>query len=120
MGTCERKRTMVKNYIPQQGDIIWLNFNPTRGHEQKGMRPALVISPLEYNIRSHLALVCPITSNVKGYPFEVLVRIKKNTCAVLVDHIRSVDWKERRATFIEVCKKNSVQDIKDKLSLLLH
>lgn len=71
---------MVKNrnYTPEKGDIVWLNFTPQAGHEQKGRRPALVLSPKEYNSKTGLAIFCPITSKIKGYPFEVLIKSKKS------------------------------------------
>jgi mRNA interferase MazF len=65
------------NYIPNRGDIVWLNFTPQAGHEQMGTRPALVLSPERYNKKTGLAVCCPITSNIKGYPFEVVVSGKK-------------------------------------------
>jgi mRNA interferase MazF len=92
---------MVKTvYIPEQGDIVWVDFNPTRGHEQKGKRPAFVVSRRMYNEKSGLTLLCPITSQEKGYPFEVRVNNDKITGVVLSDQLRSVDWKERKAAFI--------------------
>jgi len=85
-------------YVPERGDIAWLQFSPQAGHEQAGTRPALVISPRAYNRKVGLALFCPITSQVKGYPFEVLLppdlEVKG---AVLSDQIKSLDWQVRRA-----------------------
>ena len=89
-----------ESFIPDRGDIIWLNFNPQSGHEQKGRRPALVLSPAIYNNKTDLALVCPITSQKKGYPFEVVLGSNKITGVVLVDQIKSVDWRERRAELV--------------------
>ena len=89
------------SYIPDRGDIVWINFNPTRGHEQKGKRPALVISPKLYNGKTGLMLVCPITSKAKGYPFEVAVFVEKKPSVALIDQIRSVDWMERKVKKIE-------------------
>ena len=107
---------MVTNYIPQRGDIIWLDFNPQAGHEQAGKRPALVLSPKEYNQKTSLLLACPITSKIKGYPFEVVLSedlpVKG---AILADQIKSLDWQVRNAQFAcrisesilaEVIKKN--------------
>jgi mRNA interferase MazF len=88
----------VAEYVPERGDIAWLQFTPQAGHEQTGRRPALVISPRTYNRKVGLALVCPITSQVKGYPFEVLLpKGLKATGAILCDQIRSLDWRARRA-----------------------
>ncbi|MBI2316224.1 MAG: endoribonuclease MazF [Betaproteobacteria bacterium] len=85
-------------YVPDRGDIVWLQFNPQAGHEQAGHRPALVVSPSSYNRRVGLALFCPITSEVKGYPFEVL--LPKGLAvegAVLSDQLKSLDWRARKA-----------------------
>ncbi len=88
----------MATYAPKRGDIIWLHFTPPAGREEAGRRPALVISPATYNRKVGLALVCPITSKVKGYPFEVeLPRVLKAEGAVLCDQIRSLDWRARRA-----------------------
>ncbi len=84
--------------MPDAGDLVWLSFDPQRGREQSGRRPALVLSPLTYNAKSSLALVCPVTSHVKGYPFEVpLPPGLPVTGVVLADQLKSLDWKERRA-----------------------
>lgn len=90
-------------YIPKQGDIIWINFTPQLGREQAGRRPALVISPFKYNRRVGLALVCPITTKVKGYPFEVTIPEGLAVSGVaLADQVKSFDWQERKAEF--ACK----------------
>jgi mRNA interferase MazF len=100
-----------------RGDIVWLDFTPTKGHEQAGRRPAIVLSPLEYNARAGLMLVCPITSKTKGYPFEIKVEGKIRG-AILVDQIRSVDWRERNAQLIE-SNPAAVIEAKRLLDLLL-
>lgn len=88
----------MARYTPDRGDIVWLHFDPRFGHEQAGRRPALVISPRAYNRKVGLALFCPITSNVKGYPFEVEIpKGSKAAGAVLCDQIKSLDWRVRRA-----------------------
>ena len=85
--------------VPERGDVVWLEFNPQAGNEQAGHRPALVISPRSYNRKVRLALVCPITSRVKGYPFEVeLPQGLAAKGAILCDRIESLDWRARRAT----------------------
>ncbi|MFN8969339.1 MAG: type II toxin-antitoxin system PemK/MazF family toxin, partial [Pseudanabaena sp.] len=76
---------MVKLYIPDRGDIVWLDFDPQAGHEQSGHRPAFVISPIAYNQRSNLALLCPITSKTKGWKFEVLLTDTKTKGVILAD-----------------------------------
>lgn len=89
---------MLKPYVPERGDIVWLEFNPQAGHEQAGHRPALVLSPSSYNKRTGLMLCCPITSRVKGYPFEVRVKTQDGVeGAVLSDQVKSLDWKVRCA-----------------------
>jgi mRNA interferase MazF len=88
-------------YVPQRGDIVWLDFNPQAGHEQAGRRPALVISPAAYNEKTGLALLCPITNKAKGYPFEVLLPARlKVSGVILADHVKNLDWGVRRAKFI--------------------
>jgi mRNA interferase MazF len=88
----------VAAYVPARGDLIWLQFNPQAGHEQAGHRPAVVISPSSYNRRVGLALCCPITSQVKGYPFEVLLPEGLGVeGAILSDQIKSLDWRVRKA-----------------------
>ncbi|HNX60292.1 MAG TPA: endoribonuclease MazF, partial [Spirochaetota bacterium] len=84
---------MVKKYIPDRGDVVWLNFTPQSGHEQMGKHPALVLSPKEYNEKTGLAIFCPITSKEKGYPFEVKIKAKNVSGVVLSDQVNSLDWK---------------------------
>jgi len=92
---------MPRRFIPDRGDFVWLQFNPQAGHEQAGRRPALVLSPASYNRKVGLALVCPVTSAVKGYPFEVIVPDGfKIRGAILSDQVRNIDWKVRQARLI--------------------
>ncbi len=107
------------SYIPNRGDIVWLNFTPHAGHEQMGTRPALVLSPEKYNKKTGLAICCPITSNVKGYPFEVKVSGKKINGAVLSDHLKNLDWKIRKAKFIEKASKDVINECTMKISALI-
>ena len=90
----------MSSYAPERGDVVWLSFNPQAGHEQAGRRPALVLSPKEYNNKVGLSLLCPITSQVKGYPFEVVI---PDDCevqgVVLSDQVKSLDWRIRDAEF---------------------
>jgi mRNA interferase MazF len=89
-------------YVPDRGDIVWLQFDPQAGHEQSGRRPALVISPKAYNAKAGLALFCPITAQAKGYPFECqLPESGRIQGAILSDHIKSLDWRARDATLVE-------------------
>ena len=107
------------SYIPNRGDVVWLNFTPQAGHEQMGARPALVLSPEKYNKKTGLAVCCPITSNVKGYPFEVNISGKKINGAVLSDHIKNLDWKIRKAKFIEKASKEVIDQCSMKISALI-
>ena len=91
----------TKAYVPVRGDIVWINFNPQSGHEQKGRRPALVLSPEEYNKKVGLAIFCPVTNQVKGYPFEVLIPEEMKVLGViLADQVKSLDWKTRNTELI--------------------
>ncbi|MCR1795683.1 MULTISPECIES: endoribonuclease MazF [unclassified Leptospira] len=112
---------MVKKskYTPEKGDIVWLNFTPQAGHKQRGRRPALVLSPKEYNAKTGLAIFCPITSKIKGYPFEVIVKSKKIDGVVLSDQIKNLDWTIREAEFIEPLNKLSLKEVLDNLKLLI-
>lgn len=111
---------MKQQYIPERGDIIWLNFTPQAGHEQAGKRPAIVISPASYNSKTDLMIACPITSKIKNYPFEVLVKGKKISGVVLSDQVKSLDWKARKATFIEKATDFVITEIQEKLVLLIN
>lgn len=106
-------------YIPNKGDLIWLNFSPQAGHEQKGSRPALVISPKEYNKKTHLVLCCPISSHRKGYPFEVVLNQKKIKGVILTDHLKNLDWKARKAKFIEKIKPTALSECIEKIMALI-
>jgi mRNA interferase MazF len=109
-----------KGFIPDRGDIVWLEFNPQAGHEQAGHRPALVLSPKAYNEATSLALMCPITGKVKNYPFETpLPGGLKVSGVVLSDHIKSLDWRARKATFAGKAPENVVADVRAKIQTLL-
>ena len=97
---------------------MWLDFAPTKGHEQSGRRPALVLSPREYNEKVGMAIVCPVTSNKKGYPFEVSLTGKVRG-VVLADQVRSIDWRARNAEVIQVASNDVMRRVSDLLSLLL-
>ena len=107
-------------YFPEQGDIVWINLNPQAGHEQAGRRPAVILSPQGYNEKVGLAILCPITNQIKGYPFEV--RIPKNlpvSGVVLSDQAKSLDWTVRDTEFICKLPANSLRDVLGKLNTLL-
>ncbi|OGU34073.1 MAG: mRNA-degrading endonuclease [Ignavibacteria bacterium GWB2_35_6b] len=111
---------MPVNYIPERGDIVWLNFTPQAGHEQKGKRPAVVLSPKLYNEKTGLALFCPITSVQKNYPFEIeLPSNNKITGVILADQVKSLDWKSRDVKFIDKIKPALVNELREKLSILI-
>ncbi|CAN5512416.1 endoribonuclease MazF [soil metagenome] len=111
---------MARRYIPDRGDLVWLQFNPQSGHEQAGHRPAVTLSPRSYNQRSSLAIFCPITSQIKGYPFEVVLPTGlKISGAVLCDQAKSLDWSARQATFAGKLPSGVIEDILAKLTALL-
>jgi len=106
-------------YIPEYGDIIWLDFDPQKGREMQKRRPALILSPTSYNQKTHLALCVPITSKIKGYPFEVIIDNEKIKGAILSDQLRSLDWYSRNASFITTLSMQQIQDVLAKIRCLL-
>ncbi len=107
------------DYAPRRGDVVWLTFDPQAGHEQAGRRPALVLSPEQYNRRSGFALMCPITSQRKGYPFEVVIPSGSVASGVvLADQVRSLDWRARRAALIGAAPEPVVEETLLKLEPL--
>jgi len=111
---------MTEKYIPSRGDIVWLKFNPQAGHEQAGRRPALVISPKIYNQKVGLALFCPITSQIKGYPFEVEISTNLEIKGVILcDQIKSLDWKMRKAKKICRIPSNILDDVIARIKILI-
>ena len=103
---------MVSKYIPKQGDIVFLNFNPTRGHEQKGERPAIVISNNVFNKNTKMVILCPITSNEKEFPTHYLLEdTKKISGSVLCEHIRSIDYESRKLKFVERASDNDLLSV---------
>lgn len=110
---------MTSKYIPDRGDVVWVDFNPTKGHEQDGRRPAFVVSPKIYNEKSGLMLICPVTSKIKNYPFEVVLGGKHITGVVLTDQLRTFDWLARRAEKIEKVKYIVVEEVKSKILTLI-
>ena len=113
---------MVKRqaYIPERGDIVWLSLNPQVGHEQSGRRPAAVLSPKKYNHKVGLAIFCPITTKVKGYPFEVLIPESLPISGVILsDQVKSLDWRARKAEFICTVPDQVTMEILGKLDTLV-
>lgn len=111
---------MVTKYVPDLGHLVWIDFNPSTGHEQSGRRPAIVLSPSAYNSRTSLAVVAPITNQKKGYSFEVeLPKDSKIAGVVLSDHLKSVDWDRRKATYAGRAPADVVKGVQERISLLL-
>ena len=111
---------MAQRYFPERGDLVWLSFTPRAGHEQSGHCPALVVSPRAYNRRVGLALVCPITSHIKGYPFEVVLPSGLPvTGAILSDQVKSLDWRARSARLMGKLPSDLLQETVAKIMALL-
>jgi mRNA interferase MazF len=108
-----------KNYVPEKGDIVWLDFDPKAGHAQKGRRPALVISQMSYNEKVGSGIVCPITSKEKGYPFEVKVEGKNISGCVLSDQVKSLDWKIRNVEFIEKASAEVIEKVVEIIKVII-
>ncbi len=105
-------------YIPNAGDIVWLQFTPQSGHEQSGHRPALVLSPAAYNSKTSLMVCCPLTTQIKGYPFEVAIASEKPS-VVLADQVKSLDWRSRKAKFKGTVKSKELSEVRAKLRALI-
>lgn len=111
---------MASSYVPERGDLVWLQFAPQRGHEQSGLRPALVLSPRAYNRKVGLALACPVTSRVKGYPFEVLLPDGLEARgAILCDQIKSLDWRARKARRLDRVPAGVLADVTARILALV-
>ncbi len=106
-------------YVPERGDIVWMEFSPQLGHEQSGRRPALIVSPKDYNEKTHLCVLFPITSQIKNYPFEVLIQGEKIKGAILTDQIKSFDWFKRKTKKIETVKERVLKECLLNVNLLL-
>jgi mRNA interferase MazF len=110
----------TSDYVPARGDLVYMNFDPQVGREQAKRRPALVLSPVEYNLRTGLAVMCPITSRVKRYPFEVAIPPGgKVSGVVLSDHIKNLDWRARKADFADKASPSVLDEVLAKLNALL-
>lgn len=111
---------VAESESPNRGDLVWVSLNPQAGHEQAVRRPALVVSPAEYNRRVGLALMCPITSKAKGYPFEVsLPDNLKISGVVLSDQVKSLDWRARETQIADVAPESTTAEVMGKLNALL-
>ncbi|MBE9509556.1 MAG: endoribonuclease MazF [Bacteroidetes bacterium] len=109
-----------KSYIPDRGDVIWISLNPQAGHEQSGRRPALVLSPSSYNGKVGLSILCPITNQIKGYPFEVLLPKDLEVSGVaLSDQVKNLDWRSRKTKYICTLPEKITIEVLNKLNTLL-
>ena len=109
-----------QDYIPRYGDAVWITLNPQAGHEQAGRRPAVVLSPQNYNSKVGLAILCPITNRTKGYPFEVLLPAGLPVAgAILSDQVKSLDWRVRNAELICTLPDETISEVLQKLGTLL-
>jgi mRNA interferase MazF len=107
----------AQQYVPEQGDVVWLDFDPQVGHEQAGRRPAVVVSIATYNGTTGLALMCPVTNQSKGYPYEVALPANAPaTGVILADQMKSLDWRARRATYMGVVGAEVVDEIFDRVA----
>ena len=108
------------SWIPARGEVVWLDFSPQVGFEQAGRRPAVVVSATAYNGRVGLALVCPVTRQAKGYPFEVPLPVSSGLeGVVLADQVKSLDWHRRNAQPVAMLPKRTIEEILEKITLLL-
>ncbi len=109
-----------QTYVPKCGDLVWIALNPQAGHEQTGRRPAVVLSPKSYNSKTGLAIICPLTSQIKGYPFEVLLPEGIPISGVILsDQVKSLDWHTRNAEVICALPDETISEVLQKLSTLL-
>jgi len=109
-----------RSYVPQCGDIVWITLNPQTGHKQAGRRPAVVLSPASYNGKTGLAIFCPVTNQIKGYPFEVLIPHGLPVAgAILSDQVKSLDWHIRNAELVCTLPPDTTSEILQKLNTLL-
>jgi mRNA interferase MazF len=109
----------TRNYVPDSGDVVWLEFNPPAGREQAGNRPALVVSPAGYNIKSGLMVCCPMSGTIKGHPFEVLITVDGEQNAILSDQVRSLDWRRQNAKKKVAVNPEVLAHVRAKIKALL-
>lgn len=110
---------MAVSYVPDAGHIVWLEFDPQVGREQAGRRPAVVLTPASYNKKTSLMICCPLTFQIKGYPFEVLVEIDGVQSVVLSDQVKSLDWRIRKAKFKDKVSLDVLVEVRAKAKSLL-
>lgn len=109
---------MAERYVPAAGDIVWLNFDPQAGHEQAGHRPALVVSPASYNGKTGLLVCCPMTTQIKGYPFEVSI-VGDKSGAALADQVKSLDWVACEARLKGQVSATELAEVRGKITALI-
>ena len=108
-----------RTYVPEAGDIVWLQFDPQAGHEQAGHRPALVLSPAIYNSKAQLMVCCPLSTKVKNHPFEVQLTMNGVEGVVLSDQVKSLDWKVRQAIKKDSASDTVMREVNAKIRALL-
>ncbi|MGC1359239.1 MAG: endoribonuclease MazF [Xanthobacteraceae bacterium] len=112
--------TKSDDYCPDAGDLVWIDLDPTLGHEQSGHRPAIVLTPRQYNVRSGLCILCPVTSRARGYPFEIAIPPGHAISGVvLVDQLRSVSWEKRNVKMAAAAPEKVVDNVRECLAVLL-
>ena len=109
---------MVRSYVPDAGDIVWISFDPQTGHEQAGHRPAVVLSPAVYNAKTSLMVCCPMMTQIKNYPFEVVIA-GASLSAVLADQVKSLDWRKRRAKRKGMISAAELAEVRTKIRTLI-
>jgi mRNA interferase MazF len=109
---------MPQSYVPDAGDIVWISFDPQTGHEQAGHRPAVVLSPAAYNAKTSLMVCCPMTTQIKNYPFEVVIA-GSSPSAVLADQVKSLDWRKRRAKRKGIISVAELAEVRAKIRALI-
>jgi mRNA interferase MazF len=109
---------MAPSHVPDVGDIVWVSFDPQTGHEQAGHRPAVVLSPAAYNAKTSLMICCPMTTQIKNYPFEVLIG-GPSPSAVLADQVKSLDWRKRRAKRKGMISAVELAEVRAKIRTLI-
>jgi mRNA interferase MazF len=109
---------MAASYVPDVGDIVWVSFDPQTGHEQAGHRPAVVLSPATYNAKTSLMVCCPMTTQIKNYPFEVQIA-GPSLSAVLADQVKSLDWRKRRAKRKGMISADELTEVRAKIRALI-
>ena len=109
---------MARSYVPDAGDIVWVSFDPQTGHEQAGHRPAVVLSPAAYNASTSLMVCCPMTTQIKNYPFEVVI-VGRSPSAVLADQVKSLDWRKRRAKRKGMISATELAEVRAKIRALI-